>query len=597
MHSAGGSRRVGGLTRAQLTRLPVAAVLAGVLALGAGPSFAAPDSAQGEGQQAQPAPAQPVDPAPIQQVPLTGLGPGVTEGAATIFAPVWVDPAVVPEPPVNDSLPPEVDDKGEFAQQISCDPVDRPGVIAFALLVSDHYQRSSFYGARPCIDYASFHHDGRALDWPLAVWDTNDRMVGDSVATWLTANNGEMAQRFGMEYFIWNGLIWYADGRGWEYYNGNPHTDHMHFSFTWDGAQMRTSWWTGVAVTEPDRGPCDVTPWSYAAIHQYPRLEPCDTAHLAPAPSTGLIRVRPGEYGGGVSLLQGTLGLPQTGVLDEATRAALLAWQDDQHVPQTGVLDDFTYAVLEGMPLGEVPTSAMAVAPRKWQQTEFSPYKRTTLTLGDEGKAVKVLQEAIGASPDGSFGPKTAKAVADWEKTVPELALQSARRSDGPVTITPLTWIYLERAAHPTIFVRELELSIGSLDQSGDQDGLLAAAAIAEDRGSPYAGGAVTLLQGLLGVKADGSFGPKTQAAVQEVQESAKLEPTGLVDGPTWAAIEGLAIEQGRAAGAPGAEAAREAAEKAEKKAEQAKAKAAKKAEEAKKAEAAAHARAVADVG
>ena len=61
-----------------------------------------------------------------------------------------------------------------------------------------------------------------------------------------------MARRFGIMYIIWNHKMWraYDPGRGWAPYSGvSPHTDHIHFSFTWDGAYGRTSWWTGKALT------------------------------------------------------------------------------------------------------------------------------------------------------------------------------------------------------------------------------------------------------------------------------------------------------------------------------------------------------------
>jgi peptidoglycan hydrolase-like protein with peptidoglycan-binding domain len=270
-------------------------------------------------------------------------------------------------------------------------------------------------------------------------------------------------------------------------------------------------------------------------------------------------------------MLQGVLGVPQTGALDDVTRAALMAWQDEHRVPATGVADDLTYAAAQGWDLGELPESAFAVTPEEWQETEFTPLRRTTLTQGDENDAVTVLQATLGAEPDGSFGPKTAEALLAWEKTVPELAVQAERRGDSPAVVTPLTWVFLERAAYPTIAVRDVELKLGSLDQVADPEGVLVAEALAEGRvDSPYAGGAVRLLQELLGVDADGSFGPKTEAAVKAVQEAAELEPTGVVDGPTWTAVEEAALSEGRVQGAPGLEAARKAAkEKAEREAEE----------------------------
>ncbi|SOC57530.1 Peptidoglycan-binding (PGRP) domain of peptidoglycan hydrolases-containing protein [Ornithinimicrobium cerasi] len=591
-----GKLRRRGVHRQVMAPAALVAVLTGALVLGGGPA-SADEPASGEGSGDTTAPAQPGGPvapppaAPVVPQPLTGLGPDGSGQGAAAFVPVPADPAVVPAPPVNEDLPLEVDEKAPFAQQISCDPVDRPGVTAFALLVSDHYGRPTTFGARPCIDYASFHHDGRALDWPLAAWASEDRMIADAVLSWLTADDAEMAKRLGLEYMIWNGLIYYVDGRGWQFYTGNPHTDHIHFSFSWDGALMRTSWWTGVAVTEPDLGPCDVTPWSYAALHQFPRVAECDTSTLVAIPATGLPRVRPGETGGGVAMLQDVLGVEQTGVLDDATREALVAWQEEHKLPATGIADDLTYAAAQGWELGDLPASAFAVAPEEWQRTEFTALRRTTLTEGAEGDAVSVLQAAIGAEPDGSFGPKTAKALRDWETTVPELAVQVERRGDGPAVVTPLTWVFLERAAYPTLAVRDVELSIGSLDQVADPEGVLVAETLAEGKvDSPYAGGAVALLQELLGVEADGSFGPMTEAAVKAVQEAAELEPTGVVDGPTWVAVEKAALAEDRIQGAPGAEAAKKAAK--EKAAE---AKAAKEKAEKEKAEQEAKARAEAE--
>lgn len=555
MRSSGGVRPTGmRVARLGATALSAVALVAGLTMPSSADQAEESSSSTDSGLGAQ----TPSDPG-------TGFNPNGGFGGAAQFVPVPADPSVVPAPPVNENLPEQVDVKGPFEQQISCDPNDRPGVTAFALLVTSHYGRPVFSGARPCIDYASFHHDGRALDWPLNAFDAQDRQIADAVIVWLTDNDGEMAKRFGIEYLIWNGLIWNNNTGAWSVYTGSAHTDHIHFSFTWDGALMRTSWWTGVAVTQPDLGPCDVTPWQYAALHQVPRLEACDAVQ-ASVPSTGYGRVRPGESGPGVAMLQERLGLEATGVLDTRTREALVDWQAEQGIPATGVADDYSYATALGWEIGDLPDAALAVPRAEWQTSDFTPFLRTTVTEGDEGEAVKVLQRALGAEPDGSFGPKTAAALAEWEQTVPVLAAQAERRGDGPAVVTPLTWVLLERATHPTMAVRDVTLRNGSLDIEADPDGALAQKATLEGRaGTPYSGGAVGLLQRLLGLEDDGSFGPKTEAAVIEVQQEAGLEPTGEVDGPTWAAVEAVAIREGTVVLAPGA------AEVAEKAAEQAK--------------------------
>ncbi|MFB9731983.1 peptidoglycan-binding domain-containing protein [Ornithinimicrobium kibberense] len=566
MSAAGGSRRS---TVAAAARWSATALLAGALALGGSPALANPEPVPVDPQGG--APAQPADPgvatappadqgttepapapAPVSPPPTaTGYVPNGNAGGPAVFSPVPADPAVVPQPPVNEALPVEVDERGPFAQQVSCDPVDRPGVVAFALLVTGHYDRPTWFGSRPCIDYASFHHDGRGLDWPLNAFDPADRQIADSVIVWLTDNDGEMADRFGLEYLIWNGLIWHGDGRGWQFYTGTPHTDHIHFSFTWDGAQMRTSWWTGVAVTEPDLGPCDVVPGQYAPLHQLPRVTACEQGALTAAPATGMQRVRPGESGGGVAMLQEQLGLPVSGVLDDRTRTELIAWQTEHDLPVTGIADDFTYAALLGWELGELPATVRPPERADWQTTAFTPHLRTTLAQGDTGEAVTVLQEFLGVETDGSFGPITAAALAEWEATVPVLQAQADRRAEDAAVVTPLTWLTAERTAHPTSAVRDLELEQGDLDRVADPDGTL------RPEGD-HAGGAVALLQGLLDLETDGSFGPMTAEAVRQVQQAAGLEVTGVVDGPTWVAVEQVALEAGTVEGAPGAAAARE---------------------------------------
>ncbi len=189
-----------------------------------------------------------------------------------------------------------------------------------------------------------------------------------------------MAKRFGIQSIIWNERVWRSyEDIGWRGYVGqSAHTDHVHFSFTWDGAAMRTSWWTGVAVETPDLGPCRVLAGQYAAIPQAPRFEPCPTDQLL-APQTGYFNVRPGSTGGGVGLLQPLLEVEQTGVLDATTREALIAWQGEQGVPVTGVLDQMTYAAALGWEMPELPEAAWAVEQPDHMVTEFTPYKRVQL--------------------------------------------------------------------------------------------------------------------------------------------------------------------------------------------------------------------------
>jgi hypothetical protein len=83
--------------------------------------------------------------------------------------------------------------------------------------------------------------------------------------TWLLATDSHgnphaMIRRFGIMYMIWNKQIWkaYQPSKGWQAYTGsNPHTDHTHFSFSWDGADRQTSFWTSGQPPTPDARPPD----------------------------------------------------------------------------------------------------------------------------------------------------------------------------------------------------------------------------------------------------------------------------------------------------------------------------------------------------
>ncbi len=413
----------------------------------------------------------------------------------------------VPDPPANKSLPEEVDVIDPAQRNILCDPVDKPGLEAFINVIGEHYNRPGHSTSRSCIAQKSEHYDGRALDWQLNASDPADRRIGDAVVSWLSANDGEMAKRFGIQSIIWNAHSWRPNDAGWQGYAGqSAHTDHIHFSFTWDGAMMRTSWWTGVALTSIDIGPCATVAGAYSAIPQGPRTEPCAAEGVVAKPSGGYAEVLPGGSGAGVGLVQPLLDVPQTGELDAPTREALLAWQTKAGVPQTGILDQLTYLAAQGGSLPDLPAEALAVPVADEMATVYTPYQRTALAEGSTGPAVKVLQQALGLQVDGSFGPKTAAAVLDFTTEHPLLTAQ-------PQTGWAM-WRVLELQDYPTLPYRDRVLEIGAK------------------------GPDVATLQAQLDVEADGIFGPITQQAVRDVQTEAGLEPTGVVDGPTWAATD-----------------------------------------------------------
>lgn len=271
-----------------------------------------------------------------------GAGPAVTDAEL----------AAVPAPPSKD-LPKTLDAAPPWFYTYSCDPNDKPGMVAFANLLANHYNRPTWWGSRNCIaGDNSQHYEGRAVDWVMNAYDPADKAIGDAVAQWLTANNGEMARRFGVQSVIWNRYSWYLYKPGaWYPYTGpSPHTDHLHISFSWDGAMGRTSWWDGTPVTAHDYGTCRVYRDQYAPRYQGYNGQQC-TTDLPYPPSAPNPVVLPGARNNYVRQAQQSLGFTGTdvdGIFGPMTLQALLDYQASNKLPWTGVLDKATWAHMLG---------------------------------------------------------------------------------------------------------------------------------------------------------------------------------------------------------------------------------------------------------
>src|SRR3954451_2439590 len=137
-----------------------------------------------------------------------------------------------------------------------------------------------------------------------------------------------------------------------------------------------------------------------------------------------------------------------------------------------------------------------------------------TISTGSHGPAVVTLQRAVKATPDGDFGPLTAKAVATWQR-------KHGLRQTGAVDAA--TWKKLpiavaaaacgQRGAGRGVAVTCTTLQVGAV------------------------GPAVAVLQSALRVTVDRAFGPQTRGAVLAAQQRLKLPRTGVVDAATWAAL------------------------------------------------------------
>jgi hypothetical protein len=166
--------------------------------------------------------------------------------------------AVTPHAPVT--LPAGVEPMPPYQPQTYCDPVAKPGVLAFGKLLTATYKDTSIVSiARACGTDTSEHYQGRALDW--GAYYKNPAQVKEVQATfaWLFAtdahgNKNANLRRLGIMYIIWNKRMWGSWSQTWEPYSCSGetacHQNHVHFSFDWSGAMKKTSFWTG-KVSQP----------------------------------------------------------------------------------------------------------------------------------------------------------------------------------------------------------------------------------------------------------------------------------------------------------------------------------------------------------
>lgn len=161
---------------------------------------------------------------------------------------VTVAPPAAPLRDIN-SFGSSIEGYASYVAQTQCSGI-KPGVSAFRDMFLRAFSGTTDLGiVRGCSSGGtSEHKEGRAWDWGIRVGNAK----ADQALNWLLATDKyghkhAMVRRTGIMYIIWNRRIWSAHraSEGWRSYTGsNPHTDHVHFSFGWNGANKKTSFWT-----------------------------------------------------------------------------------------------------------------------------------------------------------------------------------------------------------------------------------------------------------------------------------------------------------------------------------------------------------------
>ena len=182
---------------------------------------------------------------------------------------VGLPPAGVPA--IAQPLPEGYDVSPTYEGQGQCDPTPKAGTQKLADLIKATYGADqTVWIPRACdIGGQSEHKEGRALDWMTSVRNPQQRANAETFLAWLLGPDQfgvayGNAMRLGVMYIGWNDRIWrgYDIKRGWTELKGcfatpaegsdtTCHRNHIHISFTWDGASGRTSFWDGTAMDGP----------------------------------------------------------------------------------------------------------------------------------------------------------------------------------------------------------------------------------------------------------------------------------------------------------------------------------------------------------
>ncbi|QIM21457.1 peptidoglycan-binding protein [Phycicoccus sp. HDW14] len=456
------------------------------------------------------------DPSSIRRVPVRTLG---ALSASVIVLPLaagTAQAATIPLPKPSRTLPSALDVAPPYQPGTLCLTENQTGPVAFAKLLNATYGAHVYGVLRKCDQE---HGEGRALDWMLNAKKPSDLAMGNAITRWLAApdaqgRQGAMARRLGVNYIIWNHQQWkaWAPERGWtDYHGSSPHTDHIHISFTWDGAVKRTSWWTGTAVTTYLTGP--------PGASQPTSNDPKDYVNVT---------LRRGSRGKAVEVLQKTIGgIAVDGSFGPATETRVKAYQKSKGLTVNGVVDSRVWKALVAAPT--TTPGGPAGSGSSTTTSTLAKYAGTVLRRGSRGEAVKAMQKAIGKlTVDGSFGPATEARVKAYQK--------SKGLTPNGVVDSRVWNALMGKKVTPSSTSNPLAKYSGIVLRLHSR------------------GEAVKAMQKAVGgLVVDGSFGPKTLARVKVWQKSKGLAVDGVVDAKDWKVLGGGSAGVAAATVAPAA--------------------------------------------
>lgn len=152
------------------------------------------------------------------------------------------------------------------SESTTCHYAWRNGVLWFGEMIHEASgEQYQFQGPRTCPSSGvgtSHHHSGRAIDLMIDHRDLVERADGQTFVRWLFAREANRLRRLGVVEIIWAGKIWTtardsADNvtgkvKRWRVHQGctredDPtfcHYNHIHITFSVEGADGLTTFWT-----------------------------------------------------------------------------------------------------------------------------------------------------------------------------------------------------------------------------------------------------------------------------------------------------------------------------------------------------------------
>ncbi|HET8600654.1 MAG TPA: peptidoglycan-binding protein [Segeticoccus sp.] len=270
---------------------------------------------------------------------------------------------------------------------------------------------------------------------------------------------------------------------------------------------------TGAPAAQATPATPAAAPAAPAAV--LPKAAVPNAVPAVPVPATPIVtlptwthNVSYGARGALVKRIQRIVGVATDGIFGPRTRSAVVSWQGRHGLVRDGIVGPRTAAKM-GIRSG-------ASATRPSTGSAGSALWTHNVGYGARGAIVQAVQRVVGVAADGIFGPRTRSAVVSWQG-------RHGLVRDGIVGPRTAARMGIRSGASAT----------------SPSTGSAGSALWTHNVGYGARGAIVQAVQRIVGVTADGIFGPRTRSAVVSWQGRHGLVRDGIV-GPRTAAAMGL---------------------------------------------------------